>query len=140
MHELYSKNIVILTDARAACIMLLSPTGTYISTIANIRSVLVKSNNKTSVKIQCIKAYAGIKGNELADRGAKDAHQMSDIRMFPLCGQEIFSNIFMLHKKYWLEYWIRDTYLTGAGQFLRPVRKVEFGLTEMQFDRKMKSF
>ena len=70
---------------------------------------MVKCNNKKSVKIQWIKAHAGIKGNELADRGAKDAHQKSDITMFPLCVQEIFGNIFMLHKKYWLEYWIRDT-------------------------------
>ena len=53
-----------------------------------------------------------------------------------LCVQEIFGNIFMLHKKYWLEYWIRDTDLTGAGQFLRSVRKDQFGPTEMQFDRK----
>ena len=45
-------------------------------------------------------------------------------------------NIFMLHKKYWLEYWIWDTDLTGAGQFLRSVRRDEFGPTEMQFDRK----
>ena len=42
----------------------------------------------------------------------------------------------MLHKKYWLEYWIWDTDLTGAGQFLRSVRKDEFGPTQMQFDRK----
>ena len=56
--------------------------------------------------------------------------------MFPLCVQEIFGNIFMLHKKYWLVNWIWDTDLTGAGQFLRSVRKDEFGPTEMQFDRK----
>ena len=42
--------------------------------------------------------------------------------MFPLCVQEIFGNIFMLHK--------------SAGQFLRYVRKDEFAPTEMQFDRK----
>ena len=69
-------------------------------------------------------------------RITKDVHQKSDITMFPLCVHEIFGNIFMLHKKYLLEYWIRDTDLTGAGQFLRSVRKDEFGLTEMQFDRK----
>ena len=42
---------------------------------------LVKCNNKKSVKIHWIKAHAGIKGNELADTGAKDAHQKSDITM-----------------------------------------------------------
>ena len=145
MHELHSKNIVILTDSRTACMLLLSPTGTYSSTVEDIRSLLVKCNNKKSVKIEWIKAHAGIKGNELAvaDRGAKDAHQKSDITMFPLCVQEIFGNIFMLHKKYWLEQanWIRPsgigpTDLTGAGQFLRSVRKDEFGPTEMQFDTK----
>ena len=87
MHELHSKNIVILTDPRTACMLLLSPTGTYSSTVKNTRSLLVKCNNKKSVKIQWIKAHAGIKGNELADRGAKDAHQKLDITMFPLCVQ-----------------------------------------------------
>ena len=85
MHELHFKNIVILTDSRTACMLLLSPTGTYCSTIENIRSLLVKCNNKKSVKIQWINAHAGIKGNELADRGVKDAHQKSDITMFSLC-------------------------------------------------------
>ena len=85
MHELHSKNIVILTDSRTTCMMLLSSTGTYSSTVENIKNLLGNCNNKKSVKIQWIKAHAGIKGNELADRGAKDAHQNSDITMFPLC-------------------------------------------------------
>ena len=61
--------------------MLLSPTGTYSSMVKNIRSQLVKCDNKKLVKIQWIKAHAGIKGNELADKGAKDGHQKSDITM-----------------------------------------------------------
>ena len=51
------------------------PPHTYSSMVENIRSLLVKCNNKKLVKIQWIKAaHAGIKGNELSDRGAKDAH------------------------------------------------------------------
>ena len=66
--------------------LLLSPTGTYSSTVENIKSLLVKCNNKKSVKIQWIKAHAGIKRNEFADRGAKDAHQNSDITMSDIIG------------------------------------------------------
>ena len=82
------------------------------------------------------KAHAGIKGNELADRGTKDALKKSDITMIHLCIQDFFVNIFMIHKKYWREYWIRNTHLTGEGQFLRSVRKDEFGPAEIQFYRK----
>ena len=101
-----------------------------------IRTLLVRCNTRKSIKIQLIKAHAGIKGNELADRGAKDAHQKSDITMFPLCVQEILGSVFILHRKYWHEYWIQDTDLTGAGQFLRAVRGDEFGSTHVQFNRK----
>ena len=50
--------------------------------------------------------------------------------------RKFFGIIFMLHKNEWWKYWIWDTDLTSAGQFLRSVRKDEFGPTEMQFDTK----
>ena len=53
--------------------LLLLPTGTYSSTVENLRSLFIKCNNKKSIKIQWMTAHAGIKGNELADRLAKDA-------------------------------------------------------------------
>ena len=46
----------------------------------------------------------------------------------------------MLHKKHWQEYWIWDTDLTSAGQFLRSVWDDEFGPTEVQFGRKKNYF
>ena len=50
--------------------------------------------------------------------------------------QEVCSHILKLHKKYWREYWIQDTNVTGVGQFLRLVRGDEFGSCHMGFDRK----
>ena len=51
----------------------------------------------------------------------------SEISEYPLCVQEVCSHIFKLHKKYWRKYFIKDTNLTGVGQFLRSVRGDEFG-------------
>ena len=83
---LFTRSVLVssrLWLARACCFG--PPDARCIVSRRVITSLLVKCNNKKSVKNQWIKAHAGIKGNELADRGAKDAHQNSDITMFPLC-------------------------------------------------------
>ena len=105
----------------------LSPTGTYSLTVENIRSLLVKSNDNKSVKIQWIKAYAGINGNELADRGAKDVHKNSR--------SQTLQCFLFVYRKFLVIFscsiksigWntgsrIQSTDFTGAGQFLRSVR------------------
>ena len=59
--ELICKNVVILTDSRTACMnsmMLLSPTDSYVSSVDMIRSLLITSNRRRSLKIQWIKAQA----------------------------------------------------------------------------------
>ena len=84
--------------------------------------VLITSNRRRSLKIQWIKAHAGIEGNEIVDIGAKSAHSKSEISQYQLCVRKVSSHIFKLYKNYWREYWIQDTNLTGVGQFLRSVR------------------
>ena len=72
--ELICKNVVILTDSRTACLMVLSPTDSYVSSVDLIWGLLITSNRSRSHKIQWIKAHAGIEGNETVDIGAKSAH------------------------------------------------------------------
>ena len=135
--ELICKNVGSLTDSRTACMMLLSCTDYYVSSVDLIRGLLISSNRR-SLKIQWVKAYAGIEGNEIVDIGAESTHYKSEISEYPLSLQEDCSHIFKLHKKYCREYLIQDTNLTGVGQFLRSVRGDEFGSCRMGFDRKEK--
>ena len=121
--------------------MLLSPTNSSVSSVDLIKDLLITSNLRRTLKIQWIKshmAHSGIDGNEIADIRAKSAHYKSEISEYPLCVQEVCSHILKLHIKYWREYWIQDTNLTGVGQFLTSVIRDEFGSCHVWFDRKQK--
>ena len=83
--NLSAKNVVILTDSRIACMMLLSPTDSYVSSVGLIRGLLITANQRRSLKIPWIKAHAGIEGNEIVGILQKQLHNHPVILVSCLC-------------------------------------------------------
>ena len=129
MHSVWGSEL----HAIQMAIEIVDPTpDSYVSSVDLIRGLLITSNQRRSLKIQWIKAYAGIEGNELLTLeprvliiNLKYQSTHSVCRRFVVISLSIIKSIGGN---------TGSRNLTGVGQFLRSVRgmsldPVRWGLT-----------
>lgn len=128
--------MVVLTDSQTACSMIVTPPLNYINIINMIRQILVKLDQSKIIRIQWVRSHCGIPGNELVDQAAKKAHSNDRSVLYPLCLQEVLSDLFMKQMVYWNECWNEEMEITGTGLFLKCIRD-KVGERKWSFGRRM---
>ena len=118
------RNVIIFTDSKSGLQLIMNKSPkTYENLIHKIQTLLMIKNLHNKVFLHWVKAHCGILGNEIADRGANQAHQNNRSEILPL-PKEYYYNL--LKKQFivnWNQYWRSSITLTSKGQYLLNFRE-----------------
>lgn len=123
-----SKGVVIYSDSLSSIKVLKNrKCHTYSEVVYNIQKLVVSLNSSFPVKIQYIPGHKNIKGNEMADSLAKEAHnndQLNPIRLSKYIHQKQFER---LTREMWQYRWKQEILNSGKGKFIEKIKnKLEF--------------
>ena len=122
-HYINKKGIVIYTDSLSGVSLLKNmKLLSYSELVYNIHKLIVEIRNKYPIVVQYIPAHNGIKGNEMADKLAKESHSNEDILEIPIskidCKRKLWSNL--IYK--WQNDWLQLVNTSNKGKFIINVR------------------
>ena len=121
--EIPQTKVMILTDSKTSLQMILHPSRNYSVLTSLIQKIVLQLNETKSVHLVWLRGHAGIRGNDIADRAAKQGHNLNQITETPLTFSE---HICLLNKKshqYWEKVWKEKVHSTGVGKHLLALRE-----------------
>ena len=116
------ENCIVFTDSRTALQILANQESAYRNIKEEIQQILIELNLEKVVKLHWIKAHAGIRGNEIADRTAKLGHEANKSVKYDLAQEDLYNDIKKRIKNWIHENWIVNINHTGTGKFLRDIK------------------
>ena len=118
------RKVIIFTDSKSGLQLIVNKSPkTYENLIYKIQSLLKIKNQNNTIVLHWVKAHCGILGNEIADRGANQAHRNNRSELLQL-PKEYFYNLYNRYfRENWNQYWRSSITLTSKGQYLLNFRQ-----------------
>ena len=116
------KSYILFSDSQAALKLLVSPTGSYVNIVQDIRELLLKNNEARRVVLHWIRGHSGYRGNEVADRTANLGHTLDRSVLYNLTAEEEVAALKNSFKIYWNDHWKVTVAGTGKGKHLRSIK------------------
>lgn len=113
---------VICSDSAVALQLIMQPTNTCRAMVYRIRDCLVSLNLTKVVRLQWVKAHAGILGNERADRAAKLGHSLDRSALIPLSYSDVAALLARSLIRHWEVVWLDALASSGRGLHLAAIR------------------
>ena len=132
------QDCVLFTDSKAALQMIQSSNRNPNNLVEEIKIILICLNEHQSVTVHWIKAHANIEGNEIADKIAKEGHNINKSVLLPLSLIETLTIMKRNSITLWNDVWKSTCYNSGKGMFtLQLKNNIDDGLDIEFSDRRL---
>ena len=121
--DLPQRKIIILTDSKTSLQMIINPTRNYSSLISLIQKTLIHINKVKQLHLVWLRGHSGIRGNEIADKAAKQGHDLTTVTETPLTYSEIVCLLNSKSRTYWEKVWRESVHSSGVGKHLLSIRE-----------------
>jgi ribonuclease HI len=115
-------NCVVFTDSKSSLQLIKTTPKTYVSIVGSIQKLLLELNATRCVILHWVRGHSGIRGNEIADRGANEGHTTDRSTLYDLTDSEYVSILKKKFNYFWDHDWKFTTDLNLKGMFLRGIR------------------
>ena len=129
---------VLFTDSKTALQLIQSNKRNSNNLVEEIKTILLKLNEHQSVIMHWVKAHVNIDGNEIADKVAKEEHNINKSELLPLSILEAL--ILLKRRSYtlWDDIWRSTCNDSGKGLFTLQLRNnIEDGLAIELAERRL---